>query len=265
MWQADCEALVAADAGRTDQETNPDGSARCRPTVSTSTEKRKPMNSNHDRNEPDTVSNRAMSASDIKDAYAEYANWMHRFEWIDRVVLGRYRRARFGDVEGRVVDVACGTGTNFRYLPETVDFVGVDISPEMLAKAAQRLSELEINGTLREMNAQELEFPDDSFDAVISALSTCTFSDPIAALREMERVCKPDGTIRLLEHGRSDVGPIARYQQWRTDAHYAKTGCRWTQEPHEIVSEGGLKMQASSTGPFGIITTFEITPKQSKQ
>jgi len=206
-----------------------------------------------------------MSVSDIKDSYAEYADRMHRFQWIDRVFLGRYREDRFGDVEGRVLDVACGTGTNFRYLPDTVDLVGIDVSPEMLANAGEHLTDLEIDGTLTEMDAQDLEFPDDSFDAVISALSTCTFPNPVAALREMDRVCKPDGTIRLVEHGPSDVGPIAKYQEWRADAHYAETGCRLTQEPRKVVSEANLEIRDITTGLFGTITTFEITPTQREE
>ncbi|MFC6942623.1 class I SAM-dependent methyltransferase [Salinirubellus sp. GCM10025818] len=201
-----------------------------------------------------------MSISDIKASYAEYADWIHRFERLDRLVTGRHRRDRFGDVNGEVLDVACGTGTNFRYLPEAVELVGIDISPEMLTKAEATLTDLGRNGTLREMDAQDLAFPDDSFDAVISALSTCTFPDPVAALREMERVCKPEGTIRLVEHGRSDVELVARYQEWRADAHYAKTGCRWTQEPREIVTEAGLSVRDVRTGLAGMITTFEITP-----
>lgn len=202
-----------------------------------------------------------MSVSEIQSAYAEYADWIHRFDWFDRVVTGRYRRERFRDVEGKVLDVACGTGTNFRYLPETVDLIGIDISPEMLANADEQLAEVGRDGTLRVMDAQDLEFPDDSFDAVISALSTCTFPDPVAALREMERVCKPEGTIRLVEHGRSDAEPIGRYQEWRADAHYAKTGCRWTQEPRNIVTEAGLSVQDTTSGLFGTITTFEIDPE----
>jgi ubiquinone/menaquinone biosynthesis C-methylase UbiE len=222
------------------------------------------MNSDHDHHRPDadSVLNRPKSVSEIRASYADYADWMHRLEWLDRAVTGRYRRARFGDVNGRVLDVACGTGTNFRYLPETVELVGIDISPEMLAKADATLADLGRDGTLREMDAQNLAFPDNSFDAVISALSTCTFPDPVAALREMERVCKPEGTIRLVEHGRSDVGPIAKYQEWRGDAHYAKTGCRWTQEPRESVSEAGLEVRDTSTGLFGTITTFEIAPER---
>ena len=133
----------------------------------------------------------------------------------------------------------------------------------MLANAEARLADLGREGTLREMDAQDLAFPDDSFDAVISSLSTCTFPDPVAALREMERVCKPEGTIRLVEHGRSDVGPIARFQEWRADAHYEQMGCRWTQEPREIVDAAGLTVEEMSTGLFGMITTFELTPTQT--
>lgn len=201
-----------------------------------------------------------MSVSEIEESYAEYADRMHRFEWLDRLFIGRYRQAQFGDVDGRVLDVACGIGTNFRYLPETVELVGIDISPEMLANAEKRLNKLGMEGTLREMNAQDLEFPDNSFDTVISALSTCTFPDPIAALREMNRVCKPDGTIRLVEHGRSDVEPFARFQEWRADAHYAQNGCRWTQEPREVVEAAELSVKETTTRLFGTITTFEITP-----
>jgi ubiquinone/menaquinone biosynthesis C-methylase UbiE len=201
-----------------------------------------------------------MSVWEIKNSYDEFADGMRRLEWLDRLIIGHRRSQRFGDVEGKVLDVACGTGTNFRYLPEKVELVGIDISPEMLANAETQLTDLGREGTLLEMDAQNLAFPDDNFDAVISALSTCTFPDPVAVLQEMDRVCKPDGTIRLIEHGRSDVRPIARFQEWRADAHYAKSGCRWTQEPREVVDEAGLSIEEIETGLFGMITTFEITP-----
>lgn len=201
-----------------------------------------------------------MSVDDIRASYAEHADVMDRFAWVDRLLVGRYRRHRFGDLEGRVLDVACGAGTNFRYLPAGVNLVGIDVSPEMLARARDRLASLPLDGTLYEMDAQDLAFDDDSFDAVISALSTCTFPDPVAALREMERVCAPDGTIRLVEHGRSDVAPIARFQEWRADAHYETAGCRWTQEPTRLVAEAGLSVRDVRTGLLGMVTTFEIAP-----
>lgn len=203
-----------------------------------------------------------MSLEEIRDAYAGCAHWFDRLDWLDHKLTGRYRRQLFGTASGRVLDVACGTGANFPYLPPTVDLVGIDISPEMLAKAATRLETLEVDGTLREMDAQALDFPDDSFETVLSSLSTCTFPDPIAALQEMDRVCKPDGRILLLEHGRSDVGPLARFQDWRADAHYETAGCRWNQEPLALLLQAELPVREVHKRALGIITMIEARPSR---
>jgi ubiquinone/menaquinone biosynthesis C-methylase UbiE len=209
-----------------------------------------------DDQETDPAMNLSMSDKDSREVYARYAKWINRFERLDRLLMSRYRHRQFASAEGSVLDVACGTGTNFRYLLEAVELVGVDISEVMLSYARDELDRLDRAGTLVRMDAQSLEFKDNSFDTVISSLSTCTFPDPVVALREMERVCEPEGRILLVEHGRSDVGLIARYQEWRADAHYAKTGCRADQEPLEIVQRAGLSIDAAETGQFGRITTI---------
>lgn len=200
------------------------------------------------------------TATDIASIYADMADPMDRFRWFDRTLTGRYRRRQFGDARGRVLDVACGTGTNFAFLPASTDLVGVDLSPEMLAKARRELDRLGRDGELVRMDAQQLGYPDDSFDTVISALSTCTFPDPIAALREMQRVCKPDGRILLLEHGRSDVELVGRFLDWRAEAHYEKHACRWNQEPVELVRDAGLPLIDVHEHVLGIITRIEASP-----
>lgn len=108
----------------------------------TSTEHTERLQAHHDEQSPgnDPASNRSMSIPEIQASYAEYADRLHQFELVDCAITGRYRRARFCDVSGKVLDVACGTGTNFRYLPESADLVGIDISPEMLANAEKQLA-----------------------------------------------------------------------------------------------------------------------------
>ena len=125
---------------------------------------------------------------------------------------------------------------------------------------SKKLARADVDGTVHEMDAQELAFPDNYFDTVVSALSTCTFPDPVTAVDEMARVCKPDGEIRLLEHGRSRVGPIARFQDWRADAHYETAGCRWNQNPRDIVDHADVRVESSQRAFLGIITRFEATP-----
>lgn len=201
-----------------------------------------------------------MSVQDIQDAYARYAKWIDRLGWLNRLVTGRYRRRQFSRVDGRVLDVACGTGENFRYFPESTEIVGVDISEPLLERARSELDTLERDGTVTRMDAQDLQFEDDSFDTVISSLSTCTFPDPGAALREMARVCRPDGRILLLEHGRSDNALVARYQAWRADAHYENSGCRVTQEPLSVVRQAGLSVVEAETAQLGRITRIACDP-----
>lgn len=208
----------------------------------------------------DPAGARPKSAEEIADIYADVADTLHRWSWVDRLLTGRFRRRQFGDARGRVLDVACGTGTNFPYLPASVDLVGIDVSPDMLRNARDELDRLGRDGSLYRMDAQSLEFPDDTFDTVISALSTCTFPDPVEALQEMRRVCAPDGRILLLEHGRSDVGLVNRFLDWRADAHYRNRGCRWNQAPVELVREAGIPIVTVRRSLLGILTSIEATP-----
>lgn len=201
-----------------------------------------------------------MSSADIADLYDGMAECFDRWDWANRLFTGPLRKRAFGDASGRVLDVACGAGTNFRYLPPTAQLVGVDISADMVAAARAELDELRRGGTVYRMDAQDLAFPDDSFDTVVSALSTCTFPDPVAALSEMARVCRPDGRVLLLEHGRSDVELVSRFQDWRADAHYERHGCRWTQDPLAHFEETDLTVVDSETFFFGMVTVIEARP-----
>nr|WP_245977817.1 class I SAM-dependent methyltransferase [Halopiger aswanensis] len=196
----------------------------------------------------------------MADAYADVADKLARWQHLDRLFAGQYRRSQFSDANDRVLDVACGTGRNFRYLTSSSEVVGIDISDEMLTHAHDVLERLDLDGTVQVMDAQSLGFSDNSFDAVISSFSTCTFPDPVTALHEMERVCTSDGEILLLEHSRSDASPLAWLQDWRAESHYEKNGCRLNHDPLETVEQAGLTVENVSTSFFGLVTTIEVTP-----
>jgi ubiquinone/menaquinone biosynthesis C-methylase UbiE len=72
----------------------------------------------------------------------------------------------------------------------------------MLARAARRTGKSAATVRLMRMNLRSLEFPDDSFDAAIASFVFCTMpaATRTAALRELRRVVKPSGSIRLLEY-----------------------------------------------------------------
>ena len=108
------------------------------------------------------------------------------------------------------------------------------------------------------MDAGQLAFGDGTFDTVVSTLGTCTFPDPVQALREMRRVCRPGGRILLMEHGRSDWPSIATWQDRRAPKHAAFLGCWWNREPVENARKAGLEPVVAKRAFFGMVHVIEV-------
>jgi ubiquinone/menaquinone biosynthesis C-methylase UbiE len=72
----------------------------------------------------------------------------------------------------------------------------------MLEKARQRAQREGVKVELRLMDAQQLDFPDDRFDTVMTTFVFCSVPDPVLGLRELRRVTRRDGKVLLLEHVR---------------------------------------------------------------
>jgi ubiquinone/menaquinone biosynthesis C-methylase UbiE len=187
-------------------------------------------------------------------------------EWSREVLFGvaKQRKKLFAHATGDVLDVGCGYGMNFPYLTNAKSITGVDFSSVMLNKARETMRGSSIKVNLREGDAEALEFPDNSFDTVISALSTCSFYNPITALKEIRRVCKPDGKILLIEHGRSNWEWLGRYQDNHAHQQIEQGGCRWNQEPQELVKEAGLNILQSQRTLLGIFHTMVVSPAKEK-
>jgi len=119
----------------------------------------------------------------------------------------RYRPIRpllFRGLGGQLLDAGIGTGRNCEFYPPAAIVSGIDISPAMLAIAHDRCPVLAAGGRLYQMDVTKLEFPTGSFDAAVSSFLFCVLPDPlqVPALRELGRVVKPGGLIRLLEYVR---------------------------------------------------------------
>lgn len=122
---------------------------------------------------------------------------------MERGSFPRWRRLLWDQVKGpRVLEVGVGTGKNIPYYPPDLEVTAIDFSPGMLKRARRRAERLGVKVDLRLMDAQEFDFPDDTFDTVVATFVFCSVPDPVKGLRELRRVTKPDGRVLLLEHVR---------------------------------------------------------------
>ena len=161
----------------------------------------------------------------------------------------RYRKIRpllFQGLKGRVLDAGIGTGRNIQFYPPGTEVVGIDISPAMLARAERRHLSLGADVKLRQMDVTHLAFEDQSFDAAVATFLFCVLDDlQVPALRELGRVVKSGGTIRLLEyvrpHGAMRKAITRLWEPWVAWAYGAGFDCR----TEESVPEAGLEVVGS--------------------
>lgn len=99
---------------------------------------------------------------------------------------------------GRVLDVPCGGGVLLRDLPVGHDltYVAADISPAMLRRTHVEADRLGLSGVqTREVDVQDLDEPDETYDLVLTFTGLHCFPDPAGAVRELARVLRPGGRI----------------------------------------------------------------------
>ncbi|WP_242920373.1 class I SAM-dependent methyltransferase [Pontibacter liquoris] len=98
-----------------------------------------------------------------------------------------------------VLILGAGTGLDLPYLQGYTNLTAIDITPGMIARLKARAEKLHLPVVARVMNGQQLNFPDSSFDAVILHLILAVIPDPVACIKEVERVLKPGGTIMVFD------------------------------------------------------------------
>jgi ubiquinone/menaquinone biosynthesis C-methylase UbiE len=203
----------------------------------------------------------SFTSRELSKKYDQFARWYDLVEGVPNLLgVRKLRRRLLRHASGNVLEVAVGTGMNLPYYPPGCRIIAVDISTEMLNVARQRAAKLSMDVSFSLADAATLPFSGKSFDTVVSSLTTCTFPRPVAALREMARVCRTDGRVLLLEHGRSNREWLGRWQDSLADRFVNQLGCHWNREPIKLVGEASLKVTKARRVFFGIFHQIEAEP-----
>lgn len=161
-----------------------------------------------------------------------YARWAPVYDLVFGPVFDQGRKSTIAIADaigGRVLDVGVGTGLSLSDYSRTTKLCGVDISEPMLRKAQERVRALKLTNveTLSVMDAKNLAFADDTFDAVVAQYVITAVPDPEGTLDDFIRVLKPGGELILVNHIGAESGarrvfelgfaPLARRLGWRPE------------------------------------------------
>jgi len=155
----------------------------------------------------------------------------------------------------RILEIGVGTGYCCGLYPPGVKVVGIDISKEMLRRAAERRDGSE-NGSwgLARMDAHRLGFADDSFDKVVAFYVISVLPDPVRGVEEMKRVCRPGGDLVVVNHFHH-ANPLIKKMEKILDPITSWLGWRTTLELDGLVSSTQLDvMDVEPVNLFGYWT-----------
>jgi phosphatidylethanolamine/phosphatidyl-N-methylethanolamine N-methyltransferase len=151
---------------------------------------------------------------DLASVQRAYKRYARHYDLLWGSIFDAGRRLSVRCVSGgggrRILEVGVGTGLSLRYYPRDCRVVGVDVSRDMLEVARARAASERLHHVeaLLEMDAEQLDVPDASFDAVVAMYVATVVPDPARLLSEMCRVCVPGGDLVLVSHFAPERGPM---------------------------------------------------------
>jgi ubiquinone/menaquinone biosynthesis C-methylase UbiE len=149
------------------------------------------------------------------------------------------RRALLEDANGRVLEIGAGTGANLDlYGAGVSELVLTEPEEPMAKRLEQKAAAAGKSVSVVRAPAEQLPFPDDSFDTAVATLVLCTVRDPQQALAEIRRVLRPGGRLLFLEHVRSEDPKVAKWQDriapiWRPIGH----GCNCNRPTSDLIEQ----------------------------
>lgn len=212
------------------------------------------------------ASKHQMGEDEVREAYRR---WAPVYDYtFGRVSMAGRRHAveMINGSAGDVLEVGVGTGLSLPDYKPHLKITGIDLAPEMLAKARERVVKEKLGHVagLHEMDATNLEFDDDSFDTVVAMYVITVVPEPEKVMRELARVTKPGGQVMLVNHFSQDDGvrgwverqmaPFADLVGWHSVFDVSRV----------MVCDDLSLVERRSLRPWGIFTMMRFTKQADR-
>ncbi len=202
----------------------------------------------------------AVDAASVRHAYRRWAP-VYDFTFGLVAEAGRKHAVQIVNRrKGRVLEVGVGTGLSLPCYGSHLTITGIDLSPEMLAKAQDKVERTKLGNVaaLHEMDAGALAFPDESFDTVVAMYVMTVVPEPERVMRELERVCAPGGEVILVNHFSQEEG-VRSFVERRLAPFADLIGWHSVFELDRVLVCDDLRLaERRSLRPFGLFTMLRF-------
>jgi phosphatidylethanolamine/phosphatidyl-N-methylethanolamine N-methyltransferase len=202
----------------------------------------------------------SMSEASVKDAYRR---WAPIYDQTFGRVASEGRRQAVDIINsgsGRVLEVGVGTGLSLPMYARHLKIVGIDLSPDMLDKARERVAEQNLGNVegLHEIDAGDMPFPDAAFDTVVAMYVMTVVPDPEQVMVELARVTKPGGQILLVNHFSQEEG-VRGWVERRMAPFASKLGWRPVFDVNRVMVSPELALRdRRALKPLGLFTLMRF-------
>jgi len=174
----------------------------------------------------------------------------------------RWRQHLLSYAKGEVLELAVGAGANFPFYSPEVKVTATDFSKAMLEKAQKAANNHHIHSDFICSDSEEMNFPNHSFDTIVSTLSLCSYDKPLMVLNKINRWCRPDGQILLMEHGISSNLAVAAIQRALNPLLYRMYGCHHTRNIIGLIRESGIEVVKVESNWLNMVHLIWARPRQ---
>lgn len=197
---------------------------------------------------------------ETKEKYSRFSKIYNCLE--SKMKMNRYKKECIEKLTGKILEVGIGSGANLKFYNQSQDITGIDFSSGMLEIAKTKIETYNLrNIKLLEMDIENMEFPENSFDSILSTCVFCTVPSPEKGLKEIYRVLKPGGTAIFLEHMKSSNKFINIFLWALTKAIYPLIGTSFLRETEKTIRTIGFSKITSEKKMMGDVVRVIVAEK----
>ncbi|MGL5099732.1 MAG: class I SAM-dependent methyltransferase, partial [Fusobacteriaceae bacterium] len=193
----------------------------------------------------------------------KYSRLNKIYDWVEnKMPMNKFKEECVSLLTGKILEVGIGSGANLEFYREDMDITGIDFSSGMLELAQKKLDVRNLkNVHLLEMDIENMNFSEDTFDSVLSTCVFCTVPNPEKGLKEIYRVLKPGGKAVFLEHMKSSHAPINFFLFLLNQITRPLLGTSLLRETEKTIREIGFSKVTSKNVMMGDVLRIILAEK----